>query len=59
MLFGRGVVKAPELVISDRRDFTDSGRRQRQNPGRSQLLLQGPVLDASYGAARAAASPSP
>lgn len=29
MLFGRGVVKAPGLVISDRKDFTDSSRWQR------------------------------
>lgn len=35
MLFARGVVKAPGLVISDRKDFTDSGRQQRQSPGRS------------------------
>lgn len=33
MLFRRGAVKAPGLVISDRKDFTDSSRRQRQSPG--------------------------
>lgn len=33
MLFRRGVVKAPGLLISDREDFTDSSRRQRQSTG--------------------------
>lgn len=30
MLFRRGAVKAPGLVISDRKDFTGSSRQQRQ-----------------------------
>ena len=42
MLSRRGVAKASGLVLSDRKGFTGSSRRQRQSPGRLCVGLMAP-----------------